>query len=59
METDDLSPERLPGLFRAWELGRVIEPGADYRIEPAGETTDGAPLIAVFRHPATNAPEVT
>lgn len=46
--TDDEEPMRLPGLYRAWELWQVLEPGAEYRIEPAGETEDGAALIAVF-----------
>ncbi|MEO1276315.1 MAG: hypothetical protein AAFV96_13310 [Pseudomonadota bacterium] len=40
---------RLPGLFRAWELGQVLAPGHGYRIEAAGETRDGAALVAVFR----------
>lgn len=40
---------RLPGLFRAWELPRILIPGADYRIEEAGETEDGVRLVAVFR----------
>ena len=46
--TDDEEPMRLPGLYRAWELWQVLEPGAEYRIEAAGETEDGAALIAVF-----------
>lgn len=41
--------ERLPGLFRTWELGRILTPGQGYRIERAGETRDGTRLLAVFR----------
>lgn len=39
---------RLPGLFRRWELVRVIEPGKDYRIEDAGSADDGTPLFAIY-----------
>jgi hypothetical protein len=41
--------QRLPGLFRRWELGQVIEVGDEYRIEDAGATVDGTPLFAVYR----------
>jgi hypothetical protein len=41
--------ERVPGLFRRWELAQLLEPGVDYRLEAAGETEDGAPLIALYR----------
>ncbi|HQG03874.1 MAG TPA: hypothetical protein PK838_06080 [Thermoleophilia bacterium] len=40
---------RLPGLFRRWELERVIEPGTDFHIEEAGTASDGTPLFAVYR----------
>jgi hypothetical protein len=40
---------RLPGLFRRWELERVLEPGLDFHIEEAGEASDGTPLFAVYR----------
>ncbi|MEM6942128.1 MAG: hypothetical protein AAF416_17060 [Pseudomonadota bacterium] len=49
IEKQSAHGERLPGLFRAWELGRVLAPGSGYRIETAGETRDGAALLAVFR----------
>lgn len=39
---------RLPGLFRRWELGQVIETGADYRIEDAGSAGDGTPLYSIY-----------
>ncbi|MBM4776063.1 MAG: hypothetical protein GQE15_00035, partial [Archangiaceae bacterium] len=32
---------RLPGLFRRWELNDVIELGADFHLEDAGEAADG------------------
>ena len=41
--------ERIPGLFRRWELIQLIEPGAIYCIEDAGTTSDGAVLLAVYR----------
>lgn len=40
---------RLPGLLRRWEIERVLEPGADYRVEEAGMARDGTPLFAVYR----------
>jgi hypothetical protein len=50
---------RLPGLFRRWEIERVIEPGKDFHFEDAGEASDGTPLLAVYwrdpnEGPATN-----
>lgn len=42
--------ERIPGLFRPWELIQLIEPGAIYCIEDAGTTSDGSVLLAVYRH---------
>lgn len=41
--------QRIPGLFRRWELSQVVEAGSEYRIEDAGETEDGTPLFAVWR----------
>jgi len=40
---------RLPGFLRRWELSQVVQPTAEYRVEPAGETRDGTPLFAVYR----------
>jgi hypothetical protein len=45
-ERDDLV--RVPGLFRRWELGNVIEAGRDVRLEEAGTTSDGTELFAVY-----------
>jgi hypothetical protein len=49
MPTDFL---RIPGLFRRWEIEQVLEPGADFHLEEAGNASDGTPLYAVFRRPA-------
>ena len=45
---------RIPGLFRRWELAEVLEPGNDYHLEDAGTTSDGTPLIAVYRSVTTD-----
>ncbi len=58
-ETHDDDLERLPGLFRAWDLMQVLVPGAAYRVEDAGATEDGAPLFAVYRAPETDFPPQT
>ncbi len=46
--TGDEELVRIPGLYRRWELAQILESGIDYRIEDAGETHDGAALVAVF-----------
>lgn len=48
-EHPDDALRRLPGLFRRWELGQVIEAGEDYRIKDAGAAGDGTPLFAIYR----------
>ena len=40
---------RLPGLFRRWEIERIVEAGPDFHFEEAGTTSDGAELFAVYR----------
>lgn len=40
--------ERLPGLFRAWDVGMLLEEGRSYHIEDGGRTDDGQPLYMVF-----------
>ena len=47
VEADDFV--RLPGLYRRWELDRVIETGVDFHFEEAGTASDGTLLIAVYR----------
>ena len=44
---------RLPGLFRRWEIEQVIDAGADFHLEEAGEASDGTPLFAVYRRERT------
>jgi uncharacterized protein YerC len=39
---------RLPGLYRRWEVAELLQAGHDYRVEDAGETIDGTPLLAVY-----------
>jgi len=41
--------ERLPGLFRRWEVQQVLEARHDFHIEEAGTATDGTQLFAVYR----------
>ena len=43
---DDLV--RLPGLYRSWDLGLLVEEGQFYRVESGGRTDDGQALFAVF-----------
>lgn len=50
--------ERVPGLFRGWELPLILLAGADYRLEAAGALDDGAPLLAVYRRRDREQPEV-
>jgi hypothetical protein len=44
---------RLPGLFRRWEIEQVVDPGADFHLEEAGDASDGTPLFAVYRRDRT------
>ncbi len=41
--------ERLPGLYRRWEMPQVIETGRDFHFEEAGTATDGTQLFAIYR----------
>ena len=47
--TDPDAFERLPGLYRRWEMPQVIEIGRDFHIEEAGTATDGTKLFAIYR----------
>lgn len=40
--------QRLPGLFRRWELAELLKVQGRYQIEDAGTHADGTPLFAVF-----------
>lgn len=46
---DDETLVRKPGLYRIWELGEVLRTGTSFRIETAGWTEDGVPLIAIYQ----------
>lgn len=45
---------RLPGLFRRFELERVIGVGVEFRIESAGSDCDGTELLVVYRKEPAN-----
>ena len=49
LPTNDDSYERLPGLFRAWDFGVLLEQGRSYRVEDGGRTEDGQSLYMVFQ----------
>lgn len=58
--TPTTNPEefvRLPGLFRRWEIERVLAAGQDFHIEEAGSAADGTPLFAVYRREQTKKEE--
>ena len=40
--------QRLPGLFRRWELAEILKSNGRYQIEDARAHADGTPLFAVF-----------
>jgi hypothetical protein len=47
---------RLPGLYRRWEVAELLMAGEDYRLEDAGSTIYGTPLVAVYRREPAEAP---
>lgn len=51
--TDDDDFSRVPGLFRLWELQHVLRVGVTFRLEEAGDTSDGTPLFALFERETT------
>ena len=51
--SEDADFVRLPGLFRRWEIEQVVDPGADFHLEEAGDASDGTPLFAVYRRERT------
>ncbi len=48
MDNTEQDFTRLPGLYRSWDLGILIEEGRIYRVEDSGRTEDGQALFAVF-----------
>lgn len=53
-ETDDF--ERLPGLFRAWEIQHFLDAGGAFQIEDAGPERCDDTLFVVFRRVKGPAP---
>lgn len=45
---DDTDFDRLPGLYRVWDLQGVLCRERDYRIHFADLTRGGTPLFAVY-----------
>jgi len=50
MDVIDTTPDlqRIPGLFRRWELPQILKLGVDYHLIHAGRAEDGSDLVAVF-----------
>ncbi|WP_176441077.1 hypothetical protein [Oceanicola sp. 22II-s10i] len=48
MTKDDDDWERLPGLYRAFDLPLLLEESLVWRLEDAGRTEDGQGLFAVW-----------
>lgn len=40
---------RLPGLFRRWEIERVVGVGVEFLIESAGIDCDGSEFFVIYR----------
>lgn len=40
--------QRIPGVYRRWELPAVLELNRRYHLEAAGAHDDGTPLVAVY-----------
>lgn len=40
--------QRIPGLYRRWELPQIIELSRLYHLEDAGVHADGTPLVAIY-----------
>lgn len=45
---EDIEYERLPGLYRLWDLPVVLGTEEDYRVHYVEPTQDGTPLFAVY-----------
>ena len=46
--SDDHDYEKLPGLYRRFDIPLLLEEGHVWRLEDAGRTADGQPLFAVY-----------
>ncbi|AZQ67644.1 hypothetical protein EF888_11175 [Silicimonas algicola] len=49
--------DRVPGLYRLWDLQFVIGDGRDWQVRYSALTEDGTPLFAVFRKDGSGATE--
>lgn len=45
---DDEDFEKLPGLYRSWELALILLAGRNYRLVDVGLLSDGGALFAVY-----------
>lgn len=48
MDQDTEDYQRLPGLYRPWDLVQVIQAGRKYQIEDVGVLADGGALFAIW-----------
>lgn len=46
---DPAEYRRIPGLFRRWELERIIEPGFEYYVEEHGKDDAGIELYTIYK----------
>ncbi|QFT96064.1 hypothetical protein FIU85_01990 [Roseovarius sp. THAF8] len=49
METEDQAYQRIPGLYRLWDLPFVIDRRDDYQVHYVEPTEEGTPLFAIYR----------
>jgi hypothetical protein len=47
-DEDDAEFDRLPGLYRAWDIPCILQADRNYRIDACEPARDGTPLFAVF-----------
>lgn len=60
-DTTDTATEtlqRIPGVYRRWELPAVLELNRRYHLEDAGAHDDGTPLVAVYVSAADASPDI-
>ncbi len=53
MQTEDQAFQRIPGLYRLWDLPFVIGCRDDYQVHYVEQTHEGTPLFAVYRAAST------
>jgi hypothetical protein len=60
-DTADSAPEtlqRIPGVYRRWELPAVLELNRLYHLEDAGAHNDGTPLVTVYASLIAASPDI-